>query len=368
VSIPFRARRALVGGAAAVLALTTLAACGGDDESAGTATDGSTTASGGGAKIALLLPESKTTRYESFDRPMFEAKVKELCSDCEVLYSNADQDASKQQQQAETALTEGVKVMVLDPVDSKAAASIVNSAKGQGVPVLAYDRFIADAPIDYYISFDNEKVGQLQGQALVDRMKADGATSGNIVMINGSPTDSNAAAFKKGAHSVLDSSGFTVAAEYDTPDWSPDKAQSWMEGQLSQVKGNLVGVYAANDGTAGGAIAALKGGGVTPLPPITGQDAELPAIQRIVSGDQFMTVYKAIRPEAEKAAEVAVALSKGEKPAGDTDFEGIPSTLLDPVSVTAENIKDTVVADKFYDVSKICTADYAAACRQAGLT
>jgi D-xylose transport system substrate-binding protein len=363
-----RHRRVLVAGAAAVLALAGLAACGDDDSGGSTESTGGSGGDAGNAKIALLLPESKTTRYESFDRPMFEAKVKELCSGCEVLYSNADQDASKQQQQAETALTEGVKVMVLDPVDSKAAASIVNSAKGQGVPVISYDRFIADAPIDYYISFDNEKVGQLQGQALVDKLEADGATSGDIVMINGSPTDSNAASFKKGAHSVIDASGFTVAAEYDTPDWSPDKAQSWMEGQLSQVRDNLVGVYAANDGTAGGAIAAMKGAGLDPLPPITGQDAELAAIQRIVSGDQFMTVYKAIKPEADKAAELAVALAKGEKPAADTEFEGIPSFLLEPVAVTAENIKDTIIADGFYTADEICTSTYAQACQAAGIS
>ncbi len=129
-----------------------------------------------------------------------------------------------------------------------------------------------------------------------------------MAMINGSPTDPNAADFKKGAHSVLDGSGFKIAAEFDTPDWSPDKAQAWMEGQLSAIKAGLVGVYAANDGTAGGAIAALKGGGVKPLPPVTGQDSELAAIQRIVAGDQAMTIYKAVKPQAEAAAKAAVAL------------------------------------------------------------
>ena len=187
---------------------------------------------------------------------------------------------------------------MLDPVDGKAAAAVANSAKGQGVPVVAYDRFIAG--VDYYVSFDNETVGKTQAQTLVDILKKGGKTSGDVVMINGSPTDPNAADFKKGAHSVLDSSGYKVAAEYDTPDWSPDKAQAWMEGQISAVKGNLVGVYAANDGTAGGAIAALKGGGVTPLPPVTGQDAELAAIQRILAGDQAMTIYKPIKPRGRR--------------------------------------------------------------------
>jgi len=202
----------------------------------------------------------------------------------------------------------------------------------------------------------------------VDKLKADHA-SGGIVMINGSPTDNNAGQFKAGAHSVIDSSGFKVLAEYDTPDWSPDKAQAWMSGQLTQLpKGQLVGVYAANDGTAGGAIAAMKAAGVSPIPPVTGQDAELAAIQRILSGDQYMTVYKAIKPEAEKAAELAVDLLHGQSPTADTKVEGIPSFLLEPVSVTKDNVKDTVVKDGFYKVSDICTPTYAKACAAAGLS
>ncbi|HZI97044.1 MAG TPA: sugar ABC transporter substrate-binding protein [Actinomycetales bacterium] len=356
-------RRTLTVALAGVL-VAGLTGCGAN-EAAGGGSDASVEGAAA-AKIALLLPESKTTRYEAFDRPLFEAKVAELCPDCEVVYSNADQDDAKQLQQAEAALTEGVDVMVLDPVDSKAAASIVNSAKSQDVPVIAYDRFIAEAPIDYYISFDNEKVGQLQGQALVDKLQADGVTSGNLLMINGSPTDNNAGLFKAGAHSVLDQSPYTIAAEFDTPDWSPDEAQAWTEGQLA-ASTDIVGVYAANDGTAGGAIAAMKGAGMDPIPPVTGQDAELTAIQRIVAGSQFMTVYKAIKPEAEKAAELAVALANGETPEVDGEVEGIPSVLLEPVAVTVDNIADTIVADEFYSVEEICTPEYAEACAAAGL-
>jgi D-xylose transport system substrate-binding protein len=352
-----RFTRLAVAAVAAGLALTSLAACGSE---AGAGSDG------GGKKIALLLPESKTTRYETFDRPLFEKAVKADCSDCEIIYSNADQDASKQQQQAEAALTKGADVLVLDPVDGKAAASVANSAKSQGVPVVAYDRFIEGA--DYYVSFDNETVGKLQAQTLVDILQKDGKKSGDIVMINGSPTDPNAAMFKKGAHSVLDTSGYKIAAEYDTPDWSPDKAQQWMESQITAVKSGLVGVYAANDGTAGGAITALKGGGVNPLPPVTGQDSELSAIQRIVAGDQAMTVYKAIEPEAQDAAKAALALANGKDPEATTKFEGVPSTLLDPVAVTKDNIKDTVVKDGVYTVDDICTGSYAEACSAAGLS
>src|SRR3954453_8406884 len=223
--------------------------------------NGSSSSSGGGSKsgsIALLLPESKTARYESQDRPAFVNKLKQLCPDCNVIYSNADQDASKQQQQAEAALTKGAKVLVLDPVDSASAAAIVTRAKQQKVPVISYDRLITNADVDYYISFDNVQVGKLQGQSLVDQLKKKGG-SGSVVMINGAPTDNNAKLFKQGAHSVIDKSGFKVAKEYDTPDWSPDKAQTEMEQAITAVgKSGFVGVYAANDGTAGGAIAAMK--------------------------------------------------------------------------------------------------------------
>src|SRR6185312_15467564 len=322
-----------------------LAACGGDDDdNGGSSTSGGSSGGGGGGSIALLLPESKTARYESQDRPNFEKKVKELCSDCPIIYSNADQDAAKQQQQAEAAITKGAKVLVLDPVDAASAGAIVNRAKQSQIPVISYDRLITDADVDYYISFDNEKVGKLQGDALVKKLKDDGK-SGSIVMINGAPTDNNAKLFKQGAHSVIDSSGFKVAKEYDTPDWSPDKAQTEMEQAITALgKNGFVGVYAANDGTAGGAIAAMKGNGVDPTKiPTTGQDAELAAIQRILAGEQYMTVYKAIKAEAEQAAQLAVSLAKGETPSGaddkiDNGMKQVPSILLTPVAVTKDNI------------------------------
>ena len=137
---------------------------------------------------------------------------------------------------------------------------------------------------------------------------------------------------------------------------------------LGTLKGNLVGVYAANDGTAGGAIAALKGGGVNPLPPVTGQDAELAAIQRIIAGDQALTIYKAIKPEAEDAAKAAIALANKQKPDSSADKEGVPATLLDPVVVTKDNIKDTIIADGFYKAADVCTSEYAAACTELGIS
>jgi len=355
------------------LALTAVLVASGCGSSNNQSSSGSSAASGS-KKIALLLPETKTARYETQDKPLFEAKVKALCADCEVLYSNADQDAAKQQQQAEAALTNGAAVLVLDPVDAASAVPIVTKAKQQNVPVISYDRLIKDADIDYYISFDNEQVGKLQGQALVDKLKKDGK-SGSIVMINGAPTDNNATLFKKGAHSVIDSSGFKVGQEYDTPDWSPDKAQSEMDQAITSLgKDGFVGVYAANDGTAGGAIAALKGQGITPIPSITGQDAELAAIQRILGGEQYMSVYKAVKPEAEAAATISVALVNKQTPPADlaktkvnNNKKDVPSVILTPVAVTKDNVKDTVVKDGFWKASQICTGSFKAACKKNGV-
>ncbi|GAC1653581.1 MAG: sugar ABC transporter substrate-binding protein [Candidatus Dormibacteraceae bacterium] len=345
-------------------ALLTLA-CGGNTTSSST--------SSSGKKIALLLPESKTARYESKDRPFFEAKVKALCSDCQILYSNANEDAAQQQSQAEAAITNGANVIVLDPVDGAAAAAIAKKAKAAKIPVISYDRLIlgTDA-VDYYISFDNAAVGKLQGTALLTALG--GKTGASVVMINGDPADNNATLFKSGAHSVLDGK-VTIVKEYDTPGWSPDKAQTEMTQALTAINNKVDGVLAANDGTGGGAIAAMKAAGVKPLPPVTGQDAELAAIQRIVAGEQYMTVYKAIKAEAEAAASLAVQLAKGQKPDSSTvngktnnKAGDVPSVLLVPVAVTKSNIVTTVIQDGFWTKADICTAQFAAACTAAGIS
>jgi D-xylose transport system substrate-binding protein len=367
-------RRGSLAAACVAASALVFAACGSDNNDNKSSSGGSAGGGGGGGKIAFLLPESKTARYETQDRPLFQKKVKELCSSCEIVYSNADQDAAKQKDQAEAALAQGVKVMVLDPVDGAAAAAIVTEAKAKGVPVISYDRLLLNSEPDYYVEFDSPSVGKIQGNALVDKLKADKA-SGDLVMINGAPTDNNAKLFKQGAHSVIDSSGFKVAKEYDTPDWSPDKAQSEMEQAIAAVgKTGFVGVYAANDGTAGGAIAAMKSAGVDPKKvPVTGQDAELAAIQRIIAGEQFMTVYKPIKPLADKAAEIAVAIVKGEDVTGADDKENngkidVPTVKLAVVPVTADKVKSTVVADGFWKAADICTAEYKAACDKLGIS
>jgi D-xylose transport system substrate-binding protein len=353
--------------AAAALAAG-LSACGDDD-------DDDQGAAGEAKQIALLLPESKTARYEAHDRPGFEEEVERLCPECEVLYSNAGQDAAKQQSQAEAAITKGADVLVLDAVDAAAAGGMVDRAKQDDIPVLAYDRLISDAEIDWYVSFDNVRQGRLQADSLLDGLGSD-PKGMSIVMINGSPTDPSAGDYKEGAHQVLDESGVDIAKEYDTPDWSPDKAQQEMEQAVTAI-GNerLAGVYSANDGMAGGAIAALKAAGIEPgSVPVTGGDAEVAALQRILAGEQYSTIYLTIRKQAEVSAQIAVAAARGEEPPQDVlnaevdNGSGqVPSVLLTPVVVTRDNIADTVIADGFYDPSEICIGKFAKACREAGI-
>jgi D-xylose transport system substrate-binding protein len=338
-------------------------------------------AAGAGGSIALLLPESQTTRYESADRPFFEAKFKQLCPNVDIVYSNANQVAADQQQQAEAAIARGVKVLVLDPVDGDAAGAIVKSAKAKNIPVISYDRLIkGGANPDYYVSFDNERVGKLQAQALLEKLTSGGNAKPKITMINGSPTDNNATLFKTGAHSVLDGK-VDIVKEDAAANWKPEEAQQLMEQFIAAVgKDGFDGAYCANDGTAGGAIAAMKAAGIDPKTrPITGQDAEVAAVQRILSGEQFMTVYKAIQPEAEKTAELACGLFKGEKPPADSKVNNgtidVPSVLLTPIAVTAtgggttKSVAETIVKDKFYGpdtVAKICKG-YEPVCQTASI-
>ncbi|WP_182111936.1 MULTISPECIES: substrate-binding domain-containing protein [unclassified Actinotalea] len=319
-----------------------------------------------GATIALLLPESKTSRYEGIDRPVFEQVVAERCADCDVLYANAGQDAARQQQQAESALTQGADVLVLGAVDAAAAQSIVVAAADRGVAVVAYDRFVAGAPVDYFVAYDAARVGQLQGEALVAAVGPTAPGEG-VLLVHGASTDPNAAGLKAGLAAALEGSGLTVLAEYDTPDWSPDKAQEWVQGQLTQYAGRVVGVYAANDGTAGGAISAMRAAGMDPVPPVTGQDAELAAVQRIVAGDQHMTVFKAISQQARTAAELAVRLARGETPQATVQVGGVPSILLAPVAVTRDQVADVVVGGGVHSTEEICVEPYTDDCRALGL-
>ncbi|MEU8528570.1 MULTISPECIES: substrate-binding domain-containing protein [Streptomyces] len=357
-------RGAIALAGATALSLGAVATVGAAQSSAGNSAQGD-------IRIGLLLPESKTTRYEEFDRPYIEDKIKELAPDAQIDYYNAAESATTQQQQVNTALAKGDQVLILDAVDAKSIQSSVEKANDAGVKVVAYDR-LAQGPVDAYVSYDNHKVGELQGKALLDAL-GDKADSGQIVMHNGSPTDPNAAEFKAGAHSVLDGK-VKIGKEYDTPNWDPNNANQQMSGAISALgKDNIVGVYSANDGLAAGISTALKAAGMSV--PLTGQDAQLDAIQRILLGTQTITVEKPYKPEADIAATMAVDLAEGKKLPADltpvtvTSGSGdkVPATLLVPRVVDKDNIKDTVVKDGLYTVDEICTPAYEAACKEAGL-
>ncbi|KOV58567.1 sugar ABC transporter substrate-binding protein [Streptomyces sp. MMG1121] len=326
--------------------------------------------------VGLLLPETANTRYDKFDYPIIKSQVADLTNKHgKVEYANAGADASRQAQQLQTMIDDKVDVILLDAVDSHAIAAGVKKAKDAGIPVIAYDR-LAEGPIDAYVSFDNELVGEVQGRSLLEALGSHADSSDKIVMMNGSPTDPNAKQFKEGALSELNGK-VTIAASYDTTDWNPQVADVDMTKAINQIgKNNIAGVYSANDAIAGGIIKALKAAGVVTLPPITGQDAELDGVQRIVAGEQYMSVYKPYPDEAQAAAQMAVAKVQGK----DIQFDAltqdkvdsptakdIPAKLIQPTALTKSNIKSTVVADGIYTVADICTAKYKVSCAEIGL-
>jgi D-xylose transport system substrate-binding protein len=265
----------------------------------------------------------------------------------------------------DSALAQGVKAIVLDPVDSTAAATMVQKAKAQNVPIIAYDRPIPDAQADYYVSFDNEKLGEMFAQSLVDKVKKENP-SGGLLQVNGSPTDAAAGLIKKGMHAAIDPSGLKLLAEFDTPEWAPAKAQDWVSGQITRFKDQIDGVVAANDGTGGGAIAAFKAAGV-PVPPVSGNDAELAAAQRIVNGDQYNTISKPIKIVAGASAEVAYAFVQDKPPAAKTTLFDTPAQLFVPTVVTKENLKKQLIDSGELKASDLCTKAYAKGCAALGI-
>ncbi|MFJ7962469.1 sugar ABC transporter substrate-binding protein [Streptomyces sp. NPDC096324] len=321
--------------------------------------------------VGLLMPETTNTRYVNFDYPIIRRKVAELTEkQGRVEYANAAASSSRQAQQMQQMIDNSVDVILLDAVDSHAVAGMVRKARQAGIPVIAYDR-LAEGPIDAYVSFDNELVGEVQGRTLLEALGPGVDTADKVVMINGSPTDPNSRQFKQGALSEL-SGVVTIAKSYETKDWSPERARVHMTEALNALgRDNIAAVYSANDAMAGGIVKAFKAAGVTTMPPITGQDADLDAVQRIVAGEQYMTVYKPYAGEAEAAAEMAVTRVQGH----DIEFDaltrdhvdsptdkGIPAQLVGVSALTKRSIKDTVVADGIYTVSDICTARYEKAC------
>jgi D-xylose transport system substrate-binding protein len=358
----------------ATIAATGLAACGSNDDK------GSSTGSSSGGKadkVAVLLPDTKSSvRWETADRPLLEAAFKK--AGVPVGIQNAEGDKSTQTQQAEQAITNGAKVLLLTNLDSGSGAAIQANAKAKGVKVIDYDRLTLNGSGDYYVSFNNEEVGKLQGQGLVKCLDASGGGKPRIAELNGSPTDNNATLFANGYNSVLDplykQGKYQKVADQAVPDWDNQQALTIFEQMLQKNGNNINGVLAANDGLANSVISALKQRKLKQLP-VTGQDATAEGVQNILSGDQCMTVYKAIDKEANAASQLAISLAKGTKPpAGlvngksDDGQRQVPSVLLTPVAVTKDNINDTVIKDGFLKASEICAGKYAQPCKEAGIT
>ena len=348
----------------AVMCALALAAagCGDDDDESG---GGGDTGGGGGGgeagKVAVLLPDSKSSvRWETVDRPFLKQAFDAAGVEAEI--QNAEGDKSTQQQQAEQAITNGAKVLLLVNLDSGSGAAIAANAKSQGVKVIDYDRLTLDTDAtDYYVSFDNEAVGKLQGEGLVNCLE--GADKPAVAVLNGSPTDNNATLFKNGYDSVInpkfESGEWTEVDDQSVPDWDNQKALTIFEQMLQKANNKVDGVLAANDGLGNAAISAIKQRKLDQIP-VTGQDATLQGIQNIVAGDQCMTVYKAIKKEADAAAKLAIALAKGEKPTEqttpiDNGTKKVPSVLLEPVAVTKDNITEYLGEPDFPKKEEICT-------------
>lgn len=270
------------------------------------------------ATVAFLMPDQASTRYEQHDFPGFKAEMSKLCADCKVIYQNANANASLQQQQFNSVIAQGAKVIVLDPVDSSAAAALVENAQAQGVKVIAYDRPVPDKPADFYVSFDNEGIGYAIAKSLTDHLKASGVPQdAGVLQINGSPTDAAAGLIRDGIHRGLKESGYKTLAEFDTPEWAPPKAQEWTAGQVTRFGDKIKGVVAANDGTGGGAIAAFKAAGVQPLPPVTGNDATIAALQLIIAGDRYNTIssHRRSSPRRRPKWRLILSRAKNRRPA-----------------------------------------------------
>jgi len=307
----------------------------------------------GRIRIGLSMDTLKEERWQH-DRDLFVERAKELGAD--VLVQAADGDDKVQTQQAENLLTQGVNVLVVIPHNGEIAASIVEASHRQNVPVVSYDRLIRNSEPDLYISFDNEKVGELQARYLIER-----APRGNYVLIGGAPTDNNATLFRKGQMNILkpaiDRGDIKVVADQWARDWLASEALRHTENALTQSNNNVVAVVVSNDGTAGGAIQALEeqklGGKVL----VSGQDADLAALQRIIAGTQSMTVYKPVAQLARRAAEAAVALARHEKVESTSAINNgkvdVPSVLLDPIVVDKNNIVDTVIKDGYQKLEDV---------------
>lgn len=346
-----------------------LAGCGTSGSPSTTGSSSSASGNGGKGckKVGVLLPETNSSpRWEAYDHPLLVQSIQAALPGASVDYNNAGGSSSVQQSQAESDLTHGDCILVVGAHDSAAAAAIVTAAQRQNVPVIAYDRLIQSNSLNYYVSFNNVQVGMLQGQYLADHYQSFVSTGhSNIAFIKGSPTDNNALLFSQGAHQALDplitSGKLTSVYEQYTPNWDAALGQQEMEAALTKISNNIQLVLASNDDLAGGVVQALKPQHLDGKVLITGQDATVPGLQRILQGVQGMTVYKPIVKEAQATAQLVAAISNGTSTAslvnGSTKTQGgasIPSVLETPISVDKSNIASTVLADGFVTKTQLC--------------
>ncbi|MFQ3673392.1 MAG: substrate-binding domain-containing protein, partial [Aggregatilineales bacterium] len=327
--------------------------------------------------IAVLLPDSASSaRWEADDRRFLAAAFE--AAGVEYTIVNAEGDPTTQITQAEQAITNGAKVILMVNLDSGSGAAIIELARAAGVAIIDYDRLTIEGPgADFYVSFNNEAVGRLQGEGLVAAVEAAGLVNPRVAVLNGSPTDNNATLFANGYNSVIrpkfESGEWILVDDQSVPGWDNQQALVIFEQMLTAAGGDIDAAIAANDGLAGAVIAALENQGL-PYIPVTGQDATVGGIQNILAGKQSMTVYKAIKAEAEAAAALAIALLRGEDTSSlinGVTFNGtndIPSVLLTPVAVTKDNIAETVIADGFRTWEEICVGEFAQFCPADALT
>jgi D-xylose transport system substrate-binding protein len=364
-------------GAAGLLGLT---ACGGSDSSSsstgGAGAGGSSSAAAKG-KVGVILPDSASSaRWETADRPLLKQAFDAAGVESDI--QNAGGDVNKFQSIADGMISEGVKALLIVNLDSDSGAAVIKKANSAGIPVIDYDRLTLGGGATYYVSFDNVKVGQAIGDGLVKGLKAQGKTSGPVVMLDGSPTDNNATLFKQGYAGVIKGAGYTVAAEQAVKDWDNQQALTDFEQIYTKTKGNFVGVAAANDGLAGSVIAVLDKNKVAGKIPVTGQDATDEGLQRVLLGTQYVTVYKAIKKEANAAAALAVKIVQGDKAGADALATGkvtdtklgkaVASALLEPEPIYKDSVKD-VIADGFTTKEKVCTnAELQKACAANGIS
>ena len=366
-------RRSVIATTAVAMALG-MAACGKAGSTSSSSSSSSSTSTSKAGAIGLLLPDDVTTRYAAFDRPDITNEIKSLCSGCTVDYDNAAGSSATQATQMNSMVLRGDKVIILDAEDSKAIQSSVEAAVAKGVKVVAYDR-LAQGPVSAYVSYDNVKVGELQGQALLAAIKGETPAS-KIVEIDGAASDPNAAQFKQGFTEAVKGKADIVFDE--SGNWDPVVAHTVAVAAIQKVGAkNIAAVYSANDGMAAGIVTALQAAGIAGVP-MSGQDSQVDAMQRILLGTQSFSIFKSYQPEAVDAAKIAVALLQGSSisslasstTASATATGGsVPSDILTPVVVNKANMESVIVKGGLWTAKQICTtAALQTACTANGIS